>query len=433
MSEETTSFIGTNKTQEEKTFSTKNKIVDLEEFRNLYDDELTLLRMSLGDLYEKELYIDKVRDFLEKIEKQEKFKDYFFAYLYEVSLDKKRAEIFYKLLFENDDFSNQLLLLKEIITKNSTNNLFERIFIKDKNFKGEETVKELQIYIPPLEKVIKEYLNKEDFEALPKEKKDMILFFKTRIEQIKSGNLVCGIDDLTCKIYMLQENLDETITSSKKEILEAVNKISINISSLPKEEKQIINNEKVNEKEEKEDTLNLEEEIEKSLAEKIPADEINEIHTNTENIKYDLSFIKEKLETLEINNENNNNINPVLQNNPSFETEDLEVIKEKIFAIDDKLDKLIQVQTSDTELQTAQNTPANNEFIEQIRDMFGGLEQKFTGIEERMTAIEESVNQVREFINEIDTEEIKEFIEAENEAIKQIHLKLDEENKGEEQ
>jgi len=398
----------------------KEKIIDLDDFKNRYDEELTLLKMQINSQSEKEIYIEKVREFLEGVAKEDE--NAFYAYLYEISLDKKRVEIFYDELFKNDNFSDYLFLLKKAIISSSSHNPAERIFIQDKNNKGEIISKELQLYIPPLETIVKKYLGEEE---ISKEKKDLLLFLKTRIEHIKTGHLICGIDDLTCKIYYLQDNLDETIMSSKNEIIESVNKVSSNIINAIKDDTK-----KVNEKEEKEDeniALNNEIALLKDeilhLEEKIPSEKINEIHINTENIKFELESVKEGLNNILSNNSNNENSSIKKEENP----ENLEFLKDRILDADAKLEKIIKLQQSQKETESeSKDESINDNFINEIKNVFSGLEQKLAGIEQKMSNIENSVNEVKEFISQIDTEEVKMFIKAENEALKKINSKLNE-------
>ena len=342
------------------------KNIILNNFYMKYKDDFDFLRdfeTSSEEL--EEIYIKKLKEFLEKIDE-----DDFLSLLFLLNTNKKKVKYLYRIiLLENLQGKEKkfLKLIQKIIKRDLIVTCEE--IIDEQNRKKEK----LNIYLKPLEEVVIELLNTFKNKDMQEVKINSVyinlVYLKNLIKNAEKEKF-CDFNDLNCKIFYLQESVED----SKKEILNSLKNLE-----LP------------------------------ALENNLNEEEIKSIYQNTEIIKNELEKIEANIENLSIKESN-------FTTSSDLESQ-FEVIKEKLFNIEEKLNQTEIKKDNDNKLN-------DKELITQISSAFETLEKKIEETNEKIANMGEAITEILTFISNINVKEIEEFIQMEKEAIDKVNQKL---------
>jgi len=342
------------------------KNIILNNFYMKYKDDFDFLRdfeTSSEEL--EEIYIKKLKEFLEKIDE-----DDFLSLLFLLNTNKKKVKYLYRIILLENLQGKEKKFLKFIqkIIKRDLIVTCEEI-IDEQNRKKEK----LNIYLKPLEEVVIELLNTFKNKDMQEVKINSVyinlVYLKNLIKNAEKEKF-CDFNDLNCKIFYLQESVED----SKKEILNSLKNLE-----LP------------------------------ALENNLNEEEIKSIYQNTEIIKNELEKIEANIENLSIKESN-------FTTSSDLESQ-FEVIKEKLFNIEEKLNQTEIKKDNDNKLN-------DKELITQISSAFETLEKKIEETNEKIANMGEAITEILTFISNINVKEIKEFIQMEKEAIDKVNQKL---------
>ena len=359
----------------------ENKEIELNysAFYNEYFNDINFFNsFIIKNDVDKEICIKKLYILIQSLNEME-----LLMFIYSIN-NSQTISYIYELLLK--DLKNIALLIN-IISK--------KIKIK---LKKKDGITEYKLPYKHLEKAIKKQLENKDISP---DLRYYLLQLNVFVKKAQQGAL-CNLNDLECKMYYLQE----AVENGKEEIIDEIKKININPQEIIDEIKKnlnVVENEIIN-KDTDSETVNKEIDF-NPVFEKL--DLINNIidyqKSETEIIKDEIFSLKEKLDNLNINNDNNT----------------VDDLKEKIFEISEKLENF----------KNNENNEFNPEMIEAgLSEAVKPLEMKINDLETKILPVVEMIEKLNKIVEVLNEDTIKEFIEKEFKAIEMLESKL----KGEE-
>ena len=361
----------------------ENKEIELNysEFYNEYFNDINFFNSFIikNDI-DKEICIKKVYALVQSLNEME-----LLMFIYSIN-NSQMISYVYDILLKDP---KNLILLINIISK--------KIKIK---LKKKDGIIEYRLPYKYLEKAIKKQLEDKDISP---DLRYYLLQLDVFVKKAQQGSL-CNLNDLECKMYYLQESVE----NGKEEIIDEIKKININPQEIIDEIKKnlnVVENEIIN-KDTDSEMVNKEIDF-NPVFEKL--DLINNIidyqKSETEIIKNEIFSLKEKLDNLNINNNDST----------------VDDLKEKIFEISEKLENLKNNEINNNEF--------NPEMIEAgLSEAVKPLEMKINDLETKILPVIETIEKLNKIIEVLNEDTIKEFFEKEFKAIEILENKL----KGEE-